>query len=191
MLGCLVGQDAYTNGVRFGAGAWSGKCLKESNNPNGNRVINLLTPLPSIGGMMTVLDTFNWTSFSPPVIEQYPGQLTVGSSWWDAYYSLPSGGRVKNVWTITYDDVPPPQIDANSTTLERTMAVYSQLVRGSRDEMRLISPGFVLGQVFRRPNSYLNPTPFPINNGIRFALFQMCDKSGNYPSGGNQRNFRT
>lgn len=185
VLGCLVGKDSFANGNRWGAGAWSGKCIRDQ----GQSVVNLLTPLPSIGGVLNVLDIFNWSSFLP-VIEQYPGSIGMGSSWWDAFYQLPNGGRIQTAWTITYDDVAPPSINANSSVLERTVAMYAQLVRGSRDEVRQVAPGFLLGQVFRRPNSYLNPMPIPFNSNVRFALFQVCDKRGNYASGGNQRYLR-
>lgn len=92
-----------------------------------------------------------------------------------------------NAWTLTYDDVEPPATNSNSSALTRTVAMYAKLVRGSRDELRQVEPGFLLGQVFRRPNSFLNPTPFPFNNGIRFALFQVCDRQGNFATGGNRR----
>lgn len=148
--------------------------------------MNLLTPLPSIGGILNVVDTLNWTQLLP-VVEQYPGQVGTGASWWDAYYSLPNTGRLGSAWTITYDDVDAPELDSNTSMLQRTVGTYAQLVRGSRDELRMVEPGFALGQVFRRPNSYLNPTPIPFNSGIRFALFQVCDKRGEFATGGNRR----
>ncbi|KAL4515563.1 hypothetical protein Ndes2526B_g03785 [Nannochloris sp. 'desiccata'] len=80
VLGCMVGKDAFTNANRWGAGAWSGKCVRS----NGASVVNLLSPVPSIGGMFNVLDTFNWSSMLP-VMEQFPGSIGVGPSWWDAY----------------------------------------------------------------------------------------------------------
>lgn len=123
-------------------------------------------------------------------ISQYHAHLHAGSSWWDMYRVLPSSGGLGSAWTITYDDVEPPSVDANSTLLERTVVTYAELVRGSRDELRLVEPGMMLGQVFRRPNSYLNPTPIPFDSGIRFALFQTCDRRGNFASGGNERDLR-
>ena len=149
-------------------------------------VINLLTPLPSIGGVVTVLNTFNWSTFLP-VVEEYPGDVSTGASIWDALHVLAQGGRINDAWVITYSDVQPPTVNANSSALEQTMNMYAQLVRGSRDEVRQVAPGFMLGNVLSLPNSYLNPTPFPINTGVRFALFQVCDSNGNYPQGGNQR----
>lgn len=152
-------------------------------------VVNLLTPLPSIGGVVTVLDTFNWSTFLP-VVEEYPGVVSTGASIWDALYSLPQTGKIKDAWTITYTDVKPPPVNANSSALEQTMNMYAQLVRGSRDEVRQVAPGFMLGNVLRQPNSYMNPTPLPIITGVRFGLFQVCDYNGNYPQGGNQRDLR-
>ena len=161
-------------------------CSVKGDRTTSSSVSNLLTPLPSLGGAMNVLDTFNWSTFLP-VIEQYPGDISTGSSWWDAFYSLPSGGRVGGAWTITYDDVEPPTTNGNSSALTRTISMYARLVRGSRDELRLLEPGLMLGQVFRRPNSFFNPTPFPFHNGIRFALFQVCDRQGKFAAGGNRR----
>jgi hypothetical protein len=132
-----------------------------------------------------VLDTFNWSSFLP-VMEQFPGNVAVGPSWWDVY-NLRSGGGIRNAWTITYDDVPVQPLTNDSNALQRTVNMYAQLVKGSRDEVRQVQPGFLLGQLFRRPNSFLNPTPLPINNGIRFSMIQVCDKQGNFANGGNQR----
>lgn len=146
--------------------------------------MNLLSPLPPIGGAITVLDSFNWSRFLP-AMEQFPGVLSTGPSWWDAMYVMPSTGRMGSAWIITYDDVEPPAPSNN--TLSEVQRAYAQLVRGTRDEVRVLSNGMMLGQVLRRPNSYLNPTPFPINSGIRFALFQVCDRRGNYANGGNQR----
>jgi hypothetical protein len=186
-----VGKDAFSNANRWGAGAWSGKCIRS----NGAAVVNLLSPVPSIGGMFNVLDTFNWSSMLP-VMEQFPGSIAVGPSWWDAYNLVTSrsgsnGGTtsrgIRDAWTITYDDVPIPPLNGESNALQRTLNMYAQLVKGSRDEVRQVAPGFLLGQLFRRPNSFLNPTPLPINNGIRFAMIQVCDKQGNFANGGNQR----
>ena len=39
----------------WGSGSWSGKCMR------GDNVMNLITPLPSIGGVMTVMDMFDWS----------------------------------------------------------------------------------------------------------------------------------
>lgn len=128
-----------------------------------------------------------------PVMEQYPGSIAVGPSWWDAYNlalnrgAAASGSGIRNAWTITYDDVPVQPVDENTNALQRTVNMYSQLVKGSRDEVRQVAPGFMVGQLFRRPNSFLNPTPIPFNNGIRFAMIQVCDKQGNFANGGNQR----
>ena len=152
-------------------------------------VVNLLSPLPAIGGAVNVLNTLNWTQMLP-VMENYPGLVDQGASWWDAYNSLASTGRLGNAWTITYDDVEEPAANRNASLLQQTVSAYSQLVRGSRDEIRVIEPGLMLGQVFRRPNSYLNPLPLPMNSGIRFALMQVCGRNGDFATGGNQRNFR-
>jgi hypothetical protein len=149
--------------------------------------MNLLTPLPP-GGALNVLSTFNWSGpLGLPVVEQYPGAVATGPSWWDAYNSLRTTLRIGSSWIITYDDVEVPQLTANSSVLAQTTAAYAQLVRGTRDEMRLVQPGLMLGQVFRRPQTYLNPLPVPVNSGIRFVLLQTCDKRGSYAAGGNQR----
>jgi hypothetical protein len=104
---------------------------------------------------------------------------------WDAVYALPRSGRIGSSWVITYDDVQPPAPSNNP--LNNVTAAYANLVRGTRDEVRQVAPGLMLGQVFRRPNSYLNPLPIPVNSGIRFVLIQVCDSRGNFASGGNQR----
>lgn len=181
ILGCLVGKESFQRGIRWGAGSWSGKCIR-----NTADVINLLTPLPSFGGVFNVLDSLNWTQLLP-VIEQYPGSLQTGLSWYDALYSMPRNGKLEKAWTITYETVVAPSTNANSSALEQTVAMYAQLIRGSRDEIRLIDPGGALGYVFRMPNSYLNPTPFPVNTGVRFLLMQVCDRRGNFANGGNTR----
>lgn len=187
VLGCLVGKNSYQRGMNWGAGAWSGKCVQNSGGSDG--VINILTPIPSIGGLVTVLNTFNWSTFLPTV-EEYPGTVTTGASIWDALYSLSKTGTLSEAWVINYKDVQPPPVNANSSALEQTMNMYARLVQGSRDEVRQVAPGFMLGQVLRLPNSYLNPTPLPLNSGIRFALFQVCDSRGNYPATGNQRDLK-
>lgn len=179
VLGCIIGKDSYNRGMQWGAGSWSGKCIR-----NHHDIINLLTPIPSLGGAMTVLDTFNWSNFLP-VREQYPGTIGVDWSWWDAYNTLASKGRMSRVWTLTYDDVQLPEDDPEST-VDDILSAYPRLVKGSRDEVRVIEDGLVFGQLFRRPNSFLNPTPFPVDSGIRFAMIQVCGPYG-YAWNGNSR----
>ena len=184
VLGCIVGKESFSRGLTFGAGAWSGKCFDKT--VTTKNVVNLLTPLP-LGGFINVLDSFNWSSLLP-TYSQYPGDLAVGPSWFDAMGLLNNGGRIGPSWTILYDDVETPQLPINVGPLNNITSIYAELVRGTRDEMRLVNPGFVLGQMFRRPNSYLNPTPIPFNSQISFALFQVCDRNGGYAKYGNQRN---
>ena len=149
--------------------------------------MNLLTPLPP-GGALNVLDTFNWTGrLGIPVIEQYPGIVSTGPSWWDAYASFPAIGKIGTVWTLTYDAVEVPQINSNSSALQQTTAAYAQLVRGSRDELRYVEPGMMLGMVFQRPRTAINPLTLPVNSGIRFVLLQTCDLRSGYAASGGQR----
>lgn len=102
------------------------------------------------------------------------GDIGQGTSWWDATRNLSSlfNGRLRNAWTITYDRVQPPQSGQNASILDETMSAYAQLVKSSRDELRMVEPGLMVGQVFQRPRSYLNPLPVPVNSGIRFVLAQ-------------------
>lgn len=55
VLGCLIGKEGTRTGYMWGSGSWSGKCMRRDN------VMNLITPLPSIGGVMTVMDMFDWS----------------------------------------------------------------------------------------------------------------------------------
>jgi hypothetical protein len=64
---------------------------------------------------------------------------------------------------------------------------YAKLVKGSRDEVRLIEPGLMFGKLFRRPNSYLNPLPVGVDSGIKFAMIQTCSEGGGYAWSGNSR----
>eukprot|EP00890_Picochlorum_soloecismus_P000789 jgi/Picsp_1/1710/NSC_05184-R1_---NA--- len=168
VLGCIIGKESYRRGMSWGSGSWSGKCIRNSHD-----IINLLTPLPSIGGVMTVQDAFNWSNFLP-TLERYPGNIDVDWSWWDAYNALASYGRMSKVWTLTYQDVEIPETGEDGA-LDDLMSAYPRLVKGSRDEVRLIEPGLMFGQLFRKPNSFLNPTPLPVDSGIRFAMIQVCD----------------
>lgn len=175
VLGCIVGKNSYERGLRWGSGAWSGKCIRNSN------IVNLLSPLPPFG-MMNVLDTFNWSRMLP-VTEQFPGQLSQGISWWEALNGFRSGGNVKNSWIITYDEtVVPTPTPGNALS-----NVTSFVVKGTRDELRQVSPGMFVGKVYQRPGSSINPLPIPVDTGITFALFQVCDRNFNFPNGGNQR----
>lgn len=67
VLGCLVGADSYQRGLRWGASSWSGKCVTSP-----STLVNLLTPLPP-GGLISTLDTFNWSTWLP-VVENYEGE---------------------------------------------------------------------------------------------------------------------
>jgi hypothetical protein len=88
VLGCIIGQDSYRTGMMWGSGSWSGKCVR------GKKVMNLLTPLPSLGGAMTVMDTFNWED-GLFVQERFPGDITTDWSWWDAFNGLSQTGVVR------------------------------------------------------------------------------------------------
>lgn len=180
VLGCIIGKNSYERGALWGSGSWSGKCIR-----NNNDLKNLLTPIPSLGGAMTVMDTFEWSEMLP-VTERYPGSISVDWSWWDAYNTLASSGRMSRVWTLSYDDVVIPEPSPDDGPLGELMAAYPKLVKGSRDEVRMIEPGLVFGQLFRRPNSYLNPLPVPVDSGIRFAMIQVC-QGDRYAVNGNLR----
>jgi len=180
VLGCIIGKGSYERGMLWGSGSWSGKCIK-----GGKDIVNLLTPIPSLGGAMTVMDTFNWEQILP-VQERYPGTITVDWSWWDGFNTLASDGRLSRVWTLSYDDVEIPEIAPDAGPMGELQAAYPKLVKGSRDEVRQIEPGLVFGQLFRRPNSYLNPLPVPVDSGIKFAMIQVCRGDG-YAWNGNMR----
>jgi len=90
------------------------------------------------------------------------------------------------VWTLTYDDVMVPEGSDNSNPLSDLQGTYAKLVKGSRDEARLIEPGLVFGQLFRRPNSYLNPLPVGVDSGIKFAMIQVCNEQGGYAWNGTR-----
>jgi hypothetical protein len=97
-------------------------------------------------------------------------------------------GSLGNVWTLTYDDVEVPDGDqTNGNPLSDLQATYAKLVQGSRDEARLVEPGLVFGQLFRRPNSYLNPLPVGVDSGIKFAMIQVCNSQGGIAWNGNLR----
>lgn len=115
------------------------------------------------------------------------GDISQGPSWWETISNFNWNVFYSNVWTIEYNDVPSVQTDEESNFLERTSSVYANLVRASRDELKQVAPGFLLGQVIIKPQTEANPLPLPINSGIRFALFQTCDRRGGYAAGGNQR----
>lgn len=180
VLGCIIGKESYQRGIMWGSGSWSGKCIK-----SGKDIVNLLTPIPSLGGATTVMDTFNWEQMLP-VQERYPGTITVDWSWWDGFNTLVSDGRLSRVWTLSYDDVEIPEVAPDAGPMGELQAAYPKLVKGSRDEVRLIEPGLVMGQLFRRPNSYLNPLPVPVDSGIKFAMIQVCHGDG-YAWNGNLR----
>ncbi len=198
VVGCLVGRAAVGRGAPFSAGSWNGKVFRGSG-ADGTPLTNLLVPLPP-GGAFSALDSFNWSSFLP-VVEQFNGRLSYGPSWFDFYQSGRRALAMGNAWVITYDEVTPggsggtgaasllgallPQ--GAGDALGAVAGMYANLVASSRDEMRLIAPGAVLGQVFFRPRSPSNPLPLPVASGIRFALFQVCAKGGGYAYGGNQR----
>ncbi len=202
VVGCLVGRAAVGRGAPFSAGAWNGKVFRGSG-ADGTPLTNLLVPLPP-GGAFSAVDSFNWSSFLP-VMEQFNGRLSYGPSWFDVYQSVTSrrSQAVGSAWIITYDEVAPGGSGSGGTgaagllgallpqgagnALGAVVGLYANLVASSRDEMRLISPGAVLGQVFFRPRSPSNPLPLPVASGIRFALFQVCAKGGGYAYGGNQR----
>lgn len=189
VAGCIVGRDSYQRGLRWGSGAWSGKCFDNTSIPK--RVTNLLTPLP-LGGAINVLESFNWTSFLP-TYANFPGEVGTGSSWYDALGLLNNGLRIGSAYTILYDDVKAPELPSQLAPLSEVTSIYADLVKGTRDEMRLVSPGFMLGQMFRRPNTPpINPTPLPIPQRISFALFQVCDRTriGGFARGGNARDMR-
>jgi len=188
VAGCIVGRDSYQRGLRWGSGAWSGKCFDNTSTPK--RVTNLLTPLP-LGGVVNVLESFNWTSFLP-TYANFPGEVGTGSSWYDALGLINNGLRIGSAYTILYDDVTAPDLPSQLAPLSEVTSLYADLVKGTRDEMRLVSPGFILGQMFRRPNTPpINPTPLPIPQRITFALFQVCDRTGmGFARGGNARDMR-
>ena len=137
------------------------------------------------------------------VMEQFNGRLSYGPSWYDLYASVTSRRSpvMGSAWIITYDEVTPGGAGGTGAAgllgallpqgagdaLGAVAGLYANLVASSRDEMRLIAPGAVLGQVFFRPRSPSNPLPLPVASGIRFALFQVCAKGGGYAYGGNQR----
>lgn len=177
VAGCIVGRNAFARAARWNAGAWSGKCIRDYT------VTNLLSP--TIVGT-SVVDVYNWTNFLP-VLEQYPGKISQGPSWWDTIANFDWNIFGSNVWTIEYNDIPVVETNEDSGLLERTSSYYSNLVRASRDELKLVSTGFLLGQVMIKPRSSINQLPVPVNSGIRFALFQTCDKHGSFATGGNQR----
>jgi hypothetical protein len=179
VLGCIIGQQSYERGMMWGSGSWSGKCIRNKD------IKNLLTPLPSLGGAMTVMDTFVWKDMLP-VTERYPGTISVDWSWWDGYNTLASSGSLNRVWTLSYDDVQIPEVSPDAGPMGQLQAAYPKLVKGSRDEVRLVEPGLVVGQLFRRPNSYLNPLPVPVDSGIKFAMIQVCD-GDRYAWNGNLR----
>lgn len=174
VLGCLIGKEGTRTGYMWGSGSWSGKCLREGN------VMNLITPLPSIGGMMTVMDTFDWSE-GLFVREQFPGRIRTDWSWADAYSGRVTGGTMSNVWVLEYPDVEVESTtDSGGNPMSNMQNNYARLVQGSRDEVRLVEPGLVFGKLFRRPNSYLNPLPIGVDSSIKFALIQTCGENGGY-----------
>ena len=166
--------------MAVGAGSWNGKVFPIT--PGSIDVVNLLSPIPTIGNIWSVY-SYNWTQQPPLVVERYPGKIGTSMSWFDFYKKGGTFNPSNRVWTLTYDDVTIP----SNTTANDIFVAYARLVKGSIDEVRLIEPGYMLGNLFRRPNSYMNPTPLPIDNGIRFALIQVCDGNGNYARTGNSR----
>ena len=161
VLGCLIGKDGARTGYMWGSGSWSGKCVR------GNSVMNLITPLPSLGGIMTVMDTFDWED-GIWVQERFPGKIRTDWSWAEAYSGrFPTTGASSNVWVLEYPDV---QVDESIGDEGNPMAdlqnTYAKLVQGSRDEVRMVEPGLMFGKLFRRPNSYLNPLPVGVDRYV-------------------------
>lgn len=66
---------------------------------------------------------------------------------------------------------------------------FANLIEGTRDEMRQVAPGMLLGQMMAKPQSGNNPLPFPVNQRLKFVLLQVCDGQGRFPANGNARNF--
>ncbi len=183
VLGCLIGKEGASTGYMWGSGSWSGKCVR------GNSVVNLITPLPSLGGIMTVMDTFEWED-GIWVQEKFPGTIRTDWSWAEAYSGrFPTTGASSNVWVLEYPNV---QVDESTggdggNPMSELQNTYAKLVKGSRDEVRLIEPGLMFGKLFRRPNSYLNPLPVGVDSGIKFAMIQTCSEGGGYAWSGNSR----
>lgn len=145
-------------------------------------VINLMSLLP--------VNATTWTErlFT---YEQYTGALSRGLSWWDMYTRRMQ--RPGTAWAITYDPVPPNPLLSNATggaaaPLLALNQFFANLIEGTRDEMRVVAPGMVLGQMFARPQSGNNPLPFPVSQRLKFALLQVCDGQGRFPATGNARN---
>jgi hypothetical protein len=180
VLGCLIGQEGTRTGYMWGSGSWSGKCVR------GNTIMNLITPLPSLGGVMTVMDTFDWDN-GIWVQEKFPGTVRTDWSWSDAYSGRFTSGDLSNVWVLEYPDVQVEETSEEGNPMSNMQNTYAKLVQGSRDEARLIEPGLVFGKLFRKPNSYLNPLPVGVDSGIKFAMIQTCSESGGYAWSGNSR----
>lgn len=182
VLGCLIGKQGSQTGYMWGSGSWSGKCVR------GNSIMNLITPLPSLGGIMTVMDTFDWDD-GIWVQEKFPGTIRTDWSWADMYGGMwgSPGGTSNNVWVLEYPDIQVETSTGNENPMSDLQNTYAKLVKGSRDEVRLIEPGLMFGKLFRRPNSYLNPMPVGVDSGIKFAMIQTCSESGGYAWSGNSR----
>lgn len=174
VLGCFAGKQSASQGNRVGGGSWNGKVLPVF--PNQTEIYNLLTANQFTRLFVNVMNQ-NWTTNPPKVKEVYPGNIeTSRESWSDLMYggSLDSGHPV---WILTYDNN-----NANSGLLQ---SPYARLVRQSFDEVRLIEPGLMLGNLFRKASGL--PGSKPEFSGMRFALIQVCDANGTYALNGDER----
>ena len=144
MYGCVVSNSFTANEARSMPG-WAGK------NFQGNgRFTNIVYRGP----------------FLPPDFNAYPGR----------YYVAPDSGYQegdKRSWRLDYSVN--TGIGILDALIDRfPIGQYMRNFGDYRDEMREIAPGMWLGKLYALPFTMRNPSPFTIDAGVPFVLFQGC-----------------
>ncbi|KAK2077698.1 hypothetical protein QBZ16_004544 [Prototheca wickerhamii] len=101
-----------------------------------------------------VVNQGSWSSGLNSVA-QFSGTVSLGQSWYD---------RSRQAWIINYD------------AIQTGAGILNGLIANTRDELRLVAPGAMIGKTYAKPFSSLNPLPVAV-----------CDKSGGYASDPNDR----
>ncbi|KAF8073013.1 hypothetical protein HT031_000674 [Scenedesmus sp. PABB004] len=131
---------------------WSGKCF--------NFDINATTGTPT-----SLLNAFAPMYMYPCNTQavRVNGSMT---GFADVYWDRTSHSDGRPVWTFNY---------ARAGPLQHPADAYVE-VKGIRDEVRLIAPGFMLGRMYvmKKGEGFYMP--------LYFALFQACTASGQFPT---------
>ncbi|KAL6779349.1 hypothetical protein ACKKBG_A11970 [Auxenochlorella protothecoides x Auxenochlorella symbiontica] len=164
VLGCIAGASGANRANSLGLGRWSGKDFGTLDTSTGLiPVQNIVDNSVGLGG--SVVNAGVWAN-GLSTQDQFPGTIGVGQAWSD---------RDREAWILNYNSV------------QTGAGILNGLIANTRDELRQVGPGVMIGRTYAKPFSSANPLPVPVNEGAAFYLFQVCDASGGYPANPNDR----